>query len=65
MTSYDETTVKKFEGLLSVLAETEKFESEDSELSVDALDQITGGVVMPNFHQFLKYVHERNLKEGK
>jgi len=65
MPNFDETTAKKLEGLLIVLAESEKFESNDNELSVDALDQITGGVLMPSFHQFLDYVRERKQQEGK
>lgn len=64
MEKFDDAAVKKMEALLGVVAETEKFDSADDELSADDLDMVTGGVTMPNYQQFLQYVRDRDAKEA-
>jgi len=62
MKQFDDTAVKKMEALLNVVAETENFAAVSDELTADDLDNVTGGVNMPNFQQFMQYVRERDAK---
>ena len=65
MKEFDNEATKKMEALLGIVAESEGFDSADDELSAEDLDNVTGGVAMPSFQQFMQYVRDRDEKEGK
>ena len=62
MIQIDDTTVSKIEEMIKVIAEVRKFDSANDELSVEELSNVTGGVTMPDYQQFLQYVRKRDAK---
>jgi hypothetical protein len=63
MKQNDESAVKKMEALLDAVGESDKFDAANDELSAEELDNVTGGVNVPNFQQFMQYVRERDAKD--
>jgi len=61
----DNKTIQKIERMLSTIYEADKFGASDRELDVDDLDKVLGGVAVPDFGQFLKYVQDRDANSGK
>ena len=65
MEKFDDVAVKKMDALLRAISDVDKFDYAGDELDADDLDMVTGGVTVPDFQEFLRYVQERKAYEEK
>jgi len=61
----DSKLMKNMETMLKFALQMDDFGNIGDELSADELDNVYGGVTMPEFQKFLQYAKERSAEDKK